>query len=478
MLAEITNSPRGANVAANSFTTPNKATATKPASTSKLSTLSRSSSAKKLAQKQSSSSHFKAGLQRETEIELVFAADGPLGFTFGGGGAEGEAEVITTTGQAVTAGLQRGDEIIAINGLSIEGIEHDEVADMLKQAQRPCKLTVQRVQSVNDIEEANIGKVVRQGHLSKFSTKGIWQGRTFHLNSRGELRYYSGSGSKARLGGLIELTECFGIEASDKKIRIKMDEKGDNTIALRAPSKSKAAAWVFDMEQVIEYIWSRNWSPAKGSRAEEQAKAREHEAIFMQRRHKLKMAGALANSGVPHIRTVISAESLLEAGSSLGSEMELAKLTPLFDGCDYATTSYADGSEDDVDTCRCSFPAHIMRARSASVDGILRRSLARTCPSPTRSYTPDVERYPTFSEEELIVYANTHPLWWQRLLGKCSALPKDTMAAEGRARTITGKETRNRRRSSGRIFSSANRKVTTEQSWRLSNERAESEFAC
>ena len=135
MLAEITNSPRGANVAANAFTTPTKTTGTKPVSTSKLSTLGRSSSTKKLAQKQSSSSHFKAGLQRETEIELVFAAGGPLGFTFGGGGAEGEAEVITTTGQAVTAGLQRGDEIIAINGLSIEGIEHDEVADMLKQAQ-------------------------------------------------------------------------------------------------------------------------------------------------------------------------------------------------------------------------------------------------------------------------------------------------------------------------------------------------------
>ena len=98
-------------------------------------------SSTKRTTRQSSSSHFKAGLQRQNEIELTFSEDGPLGFLFAGSG-----EILQTDGQSTSSGMQVLDEITAVGDVRvIEGMGHDEVLMLLKSAARPCKITVRRM---------------------------------------------------------------------------------------------------------------------------------------------------------------------------------------------------------------------------------------------------------------------------------------------------------------------------------------------
>ena len=442
MLAEITNSPRNITTVTKhaGFTTPAKAAKaikTKTPSSTKRTT------------RQSSSSHFKAGLQRQNEIELTFSEDGPLGFLFAGSG-----EILQTDGQSTSSGMQVLDEITAVGDVRvIEGMGHDEVLMLLKSAARPCKITVRRMNEEDKVAkptEATAGQMVRTGNLQKLSTKNLWQKRTFRLNSLGELHYFSGSG---KLGGLIDLTQCFGIEAVGQSIRIQMDEAGQTNIKLRANSKAKAGDWVRDIEDVTGYIWGRNWSPSRQCHEQNRAGAAEEEAAFKQRRHGLQMAAALGMCGVPHMRLVVDGKMLRDASYALGAEVEDAEIKPLFDE-ELEELASAAGvyTNSHTSICTCDFPHHVMRSRSSSIDGILRRVRTRSPVETAPVETAPVETAPVettrtqqikqFSEDELIQIAQRSPNFLQRVLGKCAAIP-----ATDAKRAFLGKEGRTRRRS-------------------------------
>jgi hypothetical protein len=444
MLSEITNSPRNiSNVAKpNRFATPVKTVKATP-------TKARSS-AKRIA-KQTSSSHFKAGLQRQNEVELTFSEQGPLGITFGKISENGQAHSVLTIhdGQAVNSGMEVHDVITAVGDVRTERLDHDSVFALLTNSARPLKVTVLRTQPTAQEAAAAkpepiCGQMVRTGNLQKLSTKNLWQKRSFQLNSLGELRYFSGGG---KLGGLIDLTQCFGIEAIGQSIRIQMDGAGETNIKLRANSKAKAADWVRDIEDVTGFIWARTWSPSRQSR--EQQNFEQEKAAFQHRRHKLQLATTLTAGSVPRITLVVDGQMLRDACYALGAEAESSAIEPLFaDELEEASASHTTST---TSNCTCDFPRHVMLSRSTSVDGILRRDRTRSPVEEVAQQPMSHQQQPVtqqeikqLSEDELIQFARSNHTFLQRVLGKCTAIPTETATMNGR--TVVQKAPRKRSR--------------------------------
>jgi hypothetical protein len=143
------------------------------------------------------------------------------------------------------------------------------------------------------------------------------------------------------------------------------------------------------------------------------------------------------------MRLVVDGQMLCDASYALGAEVEDAEIKPLFDEefeeLASAAGVYANG---DTSICTCDFPHHVMRSRSSSIDGILRRVRTRS-PIETTHHVSQQE-IKQFSEDELIQIAQRSPTFLQRVLGKCATISTD---ARSNRRIIVGKSPRTRSRS-------------------------------
>jgi hypothetical protein len=181
-------------------------------------------------------------------VQLLLQHSGELGVNFAG-----EGEVIAVNGPAFKAGMQPGDCILSVDGIRSQGMNHDEISQMMQAASMqdatPCIIVVSRYRAQSEhMVDLDREQCVRTGTLHKLSSKQLWQARNFFLDSFGQLKYFNASGTQ--LGGVLDTSKCYGIFAVGRTITINMNEAGDDNVKLRASTAALAIAWAEDIHAV------------------------------------------------------------------------------------------------------------------------------------------------------------------------------------------------------------------------------------
>ena len=110
------------------------------------------------------------------DVEVTF---GPGSLGFGFSSVDGCIELERVSGQARELGLKVGDRVVAVNGDHVRGLSKQEFLKHVKDAQRPFRMQLQRVdlqQSTEAGAVADTAMEAQQGGSLASTTTGAWHG--------------------------------------------------------------------------------------------------------------------------------------------------------------------------------------------------------------------------------------------------------------------------------------------------------------